>query len=96
MITVGLKTLKNKLSQYVRLAQSGETVLISDRDRVVAELVPPNAGRAERVGDAALADAVRSGLVTPALLPPGPPPSTAGVSPLSEVLEELETDRAES
>ena len=33
---VGLKILKNKLSEYVRLAAGGETVLITDCDRVVA------------------------------------------------------------
>ena len=37
---VGVKVLKNKLSEYVRLAAGGETVLVTDRDRVVAELVP--------------------------------------------------------
>jgi hypothetical protein len=31
--TVGLKTLKNKLSEYVRLAAAGETVVITDRKR---------------------------------------------------------------
>src|SRR5206468_7483440 len=36
MRTVGLKTLKNKLSEYVRAAASGETVIITDRGRVVA------------------------------------------------------------
>ena len=36
MRSVGLKILKNKLSEYVRLAAGGETVLITDRDRVVA------------------------------------------------------------
>ena len=41
MRTVGLKTLKNKLSQYVRLAASGETIVITDRNRIVAEIVPP-------------------------------------------------------
>ena len=45
MRAVGLKILKNKLSEYVRLAAGGETVLVTDRDRVVAELVPPGAGR---------------------------------------------------
>jgi antitoxin (DNA-binding transcriptional repressor) of toxin-antitoxin stability system len=39
MRAVGLKVLKNKLSEYVRLAQGGETILVTDRDRVVAELV---------------------------------------------------------
>ncbi len=47
MRTVGLKILKNKLSEYVRLAAS-ETVLVTDRNRVVAEIVPPGAGR-ERI-----------------------------------------------
>jgi antitoxin (DNA-binding transcriptional repressor) of toxin-antitoxin stability system len=41
MRAVGLKILKNKLSEYVRLAREGETVLVTDRDRVVAELGPP-------------------------------------------------------
>ena len=41
MRSVGLKVLKNKLSKYVRLAAAGETVLVTDRDRVVAELIPP-------------------------------------------------------
>lgn len=45
MRSVGLKTLKNKLSEYVRLAAGGETVLVTDRDRVVAEIVPPRSGR---------------------------------------------------
>jgi antitoxin (DNA-binding transcriptional repressor) of toxin-antitoxin stability system len=40
MRSVGLKTLKNKLSEYVRLAARGETVLV-DRDRVIAEIGPP-------------------------------------------------------
>jgi antitoxin (DNA-binding transcriptional repressor) of toxin-antitoxin stability system len=36
MRTVGIKVLKNKLSEYVRLAAAGETVQVTDRDRVVA------------------------------------------------------------
>jgi len=43
MRTVGLKTLKNKLSEYVRLAAAGETIVITDRDRPVAEIGPPRA-----------------------------------------------------
>jgi antitoxin (DNA-binding transcriptional repressor) of toxin-antitoxin stability system len=41
MRTVGLKTLKNKLSEYVRVAASGETVVIAGRNRIVTEIVPP-------------------------------------------------------
>jgi antitoxin (DNA-binding transcriptional repressor) of toxin-antitoxin stability system len=94
--TVGLKVLKNKLSEYVRLASQGETVLIADRDKVVAELVPPQPGRAETVSDAMLASLVREGVVTPALVGPGarprvPPPTEK----LDEVLADLASDRAE-
>ncbi len=39
MRTVGLKVLKNRLSEYIRLVGSGETVLVTDRDRLVAELL---------------------------------------------------------
>jgi antitoxin (DNA-binding transcriptional repressor) of toxin-antitoxin stability system len=95
MRTVSIKSLKDKLSEYVRLAGAGETILITDRDRVVAQLVPPARTRAERLPDALLAEAVRSGVVTPAPLPPGAPPETPGVAPLDEILGELDRDRAE-
>ena len=41
MRAVGLTVLKNKLSEYVRAAAAGETVLVTDRDRVVADIGPP-------------------------------------------------------
>ncbi len=93
---VGLKVLKNKLSEYVRLASQGETVLIADRDRLVAEIVPPRAGRTGDVPDALLAEMVRRGVVTPALLPPGTRPATPpGTVPLTELLSELDHDRSD-
>ena len=46
MRAVGIRLLKNRLSEYVRLAAAGERILVTDRDRVVAELVPPRAGTA--------------------------------------------------
>ena len=45
MKSVGIKVLNSKLSEYVRLAASGETVLVTDRDQVVAELGPPRETR---------------------------------------------------
>jgi antitoxin (DNA-binding transcriptional repressor) of toxin-antitoxin stability system len=94
MRAVGIKTLKNRLSEYVRLEAAGETVLISDRDRVVAQLGPPEAGRSTGVVDALLADAVRQGLITPASLPPGePPPAPPGVMSLKQLLAELDQSR---
>lgn len=41
MKTVGLRELKNRLSEYVRHVRNGETVTVTDRGEVVAELVPP-------------------------------------------------------
>ena len=94
MRAVGIKVLKNKLSEYVRLAAAGETVLISDRDQVVAQLGPPEPIRAKELADALLADAVREGLITPALLPPGePPPAPPGVMTLEQVLDDLDQSR---
>ena len=95
MRAVGLKILKNRLSEYVRLAASGETVLVTDRERVVAELVPPGAGREVTAADALPADAVRRGWLTPAL---GASDSTIPHRPtakLAVLLAELDLDRAD-
>jgi antitoxin (DNA-binding transcriptional repressor) of toxin-antitoxin stability system len=95
MRAVGIKVLKNKLSEYVRLAASGESVLVTDRDRVVAQLGPPPPHRAENVADAVLAQAVREGLITPAALPPDTPPPAPppGVMTLQELLADLDRSR---
>jgi antitoxin (DNA-binding transcriptional repressor) of toxin-antitoxin stability system len=92
MRAVGLKVLKNKLAEYVRLAAGGETVLVTDRDRVVAELVPPRPGRGEAVADAQLADLVRRGIVTPPVHGSGVPPSLP-VAATEALLAELTADR---
>jgi antitoxin (DNA-binding transcriptional repressor) of toxin-antitoxin stability system len=95
MRAVGLKVLKNKLSEYVRMAAAGETVLVTDRDRVVAELGPPREGRSATAGDALLAELVRKGWMTPARTVRGGPPPTRPVAPLADILGELEEDRAD-
>jgi antitoxin (DNA-binding transcriptional repressor) of toxin-antitoxin stability system len=92
---VGLKVLKNRLSEYVRLAASGETVLITDRDRVVAELIPPAPGRGDAVDDAVLAELVRAGCLTPPLLGPGGRVPRSPVARLATILEELDRDRSD-
>jgi prevent-host-death family protein len=56
MKVVGIKQLKARLSEYVRLAKAGETVLVTERDEVVAELRPahrqrPMADRLEELLD---------------------------------------------
>ncbi len=40
MKTVNIAELKNRLSTYVRFARNGEEVLIKDRNRPVAKLIP--------------------------------------------------------
>jgi antitoxin (DNA-binding transcriptional repressor) of toxin-antitoxin stability system len=40
MKAVGVKQLKARLSEYVRLVRAGETLLVTDREEVVAELRP--------------------------------------------------------
>jgi len=97
MRSVGIKALNSRLSEYVRLAASGETVLVTDRDRVVAELGPPRETRSPILADAFLADAVRKGWLTPPLTVnrEGKPPPRAPVMPLAEILEGLDADRSE-
>jgi antitoxin (DNA-binding transcriptional repressor) of toxin-antitoxin stability system len=93
MRTVGLKVLKNKLGEYVRLAASGETVLVTDRDRVVAELVPPRSGRSPLLADAFLAEAVRKGWVTPPTITSTELPPRKPVVEFSILMDEARRDR---
>jgi antitoxin (DNA-binding transcriptional repressor) of toxin-antitoxin stability system len=95
MRAVGLKVLKNKLSEYVRLAQGGETILVTDRDRVVAELVPPGPSRSPDVSDAVLAELVRGGWITPAASPRTDVPQSTPVARFNDLMRELEGDRAD-
>jgi antitoxin (DNA-binding transcriptional repressor) of toxin-antitoxin stability system len=86
--------LKNELAEYVRLASQGETVLIAEGDRVVAELVRPRPGRAETVSDVVLASLVREGVVTPAMVGPGAPPRVPSpTEKLRDLVRELDKAR---
>jgi antitoxin (DNA-binding transcriptional repressor) of toxin-antitoxin stability system len=95
MRKVGLKVLKNKLSEYVRLATNGETVLVTDRDRVVAELIPPRTPQEASTAEASWAELVRQGIITPAANPKGPLPKPTPIMTLEELLRELDEDRAD-
>jgi len=48
MSVVKVSDLKNRLSHYLRLVRGGESVLVTDRDRVIARIEP--------AGDLAAAD----------------------------------------
>ena len=91
MRSVGIKVLKDKLSEYVRLASSGETVLVTDRNRVVAELVPPRP--ASNDADARWAELIRRGIITPAKNPGGPIPKGLAIMSLEELMADLDKDR---
>ena len=95
MKAVGLKVLKNKLSEYVRMAEGGETILITDRDRVVAEMVPVTPGRSPWVDDANLAELVRKGWLTPPANPGGPIPKSHPIMTIDEVLRDLDEARSD-
>ena len=41
MITVGIRELKNRLSEHLRMVRRGEEILVTDRGEVVAELRQP-------------------------------------------------------
>ncbi len=89
---VGIKTLRDRLSEYVRLAAGGETVLVTDRDRVVAVQRPPE-GRGPTVSDAWLAEAVREGWMRPPLTSATDAPPRRPVAALADALRGLSADR---
>ena len=91
-----MKMLNSWLSEYVRLAASGETVLVTDRGRVIAEIGPPKVTRSPMLADAMLAETVRKGWLTPPLLPgAGKLPTPQPVAHLQDLLGELDGDRSE-
>jgi prevent-host-death family protein len=42
MKTVGSRELKNRLGRYLGLVPKGETIVVTDRGKTVAHLVPPS------------------------------------------------------
>lgn len=92
MAIVGLNLLKNKLSEYVRLAAAGETVIVTDRGRVVAEIAAPHS----RPGLTPFEErGVREGWLTPAKDPSAPLPPRIPLVPFDQLMRELEDDRAD-
>lgn len=51
MRAAGVREVKNKLSEYLRLVAEGETVLVTDHGRVVAQITPPPLGTAPATSD---------------------------------------------
>jgi antitoxin (DNA-binding transcriptional repressor) of toxin-antitoxin stability system len=93
MRSVGLKVLKSRLTEYIRLAAAGETVLITDRGRVVAEIIPPQSGRNPFLEDAVLAEMVSEGWLTPPVLAGTDPPPRKPVMTLRDLMQAMQQDR---
>ena len=91
---VGIKELKNKLSEYVRAAAAGKTVLETDRGRVVAELVPPRSRPNASPAEQRMGELVRQGLLTPASVArKARLPRRKPMSGIAEVLRDLDASR---
>lgn len=73
--SVGLRELKNRLSEYVRRVRAGHRLLITDRGQVVAELRPPGDAGADPGSDSGLAQLVKRGSLSPGA------PNNAGLYP---------------
>ena len=95
MQEIGIKALKNRLSEYVRVAAAGQTVLVTDRGRVVAELIAPRVPQDASAEERHLGELMRQGVLSPAKvgpqarLPRGAPRAT-----LDQVLRDLDDSRA--
>lgn len=94
MRAVALKELEERVGEYVHLAEGGETILVTDRDRVLAELVPPQRSVVPLPPQGPLADAVQKGWIRPAASAIGTPPRIPVIS-LSDLLQELQRDRSD-
>lgn len=72
MKEVGIRELKNRLSEYVRLVREGEVVMVTDRGQVVAELRPPEPDSELARKYPKLVEMARRGLARLPLKPNGP------------------------
>jgi prevent-host-death family protein len=64
MKTVGVRELKNRLSEYIRQVRAGESVSVTDRGQVVAELTPPGHGPTDASVPTGLLSLAKQELVT--------------------------------
>ena len=95
MKEVGIRELKNRLSEYVRLVRSGEVVMVTDRGEVVAELRPPGGGEAIEQHPG-LADLARRGQIR--LGEPNRPglyPALSAVTPPGTAARLLDEERGD-
>jgi prevent-host-death family protein len=99
METVGIRELKNRLSAYVRKVEAGDVVIVTDRGRIVAELVPPGHGAVRPGVPPGLIELARRGkarlptrTVDPASYPLMPPVDLGGET-LEQMIDWVRGDR---
>jgi len=66
--TVGIAELRQNLSRYLRRVENGERLVVTDRNRPVAELGPPpsiGAGLDRLIAEGRVARPIRRGLPAP-------------------------------
>jgi len=96
MKVVGIRELKNRLSEYIREVRAGEDLLVSDRGEVVAELTRPRRQALDPAIPPGLAELARKGLAT--LGAPNDPelyPDLPAVVPAGTVERLLDEERGE-
>jgi antitoxin (DNA-binding transcriptional repressor) of toxin-antitoxin stability system len=95
MKAVGVRELKNRLSEYLRMVRRGEEILVTDRGTVVAEIRPPGRHYADTRFPALLELAREGGVRL------GPPnraelyPALERLLPEGEAARLLDEERAE-
>jgi len=89
MLQIGIRALQASLSEFVRRAANGETIVVTERGRPVAELVRHRS--TELPGP--LAELVRRGEVTLATKPPGLPRVRGRMRPGSSLSEVVVQER---
>ena len=60
MISAGIRDLRNRLSYYLRKVKKGEKILITERDQVIATILPVERGEE----DSRLLSLVKEGFAT--------------------------------
>lgn len=65
MRAVGVRELKNRLSEYLRAVRAGEAILVTHRGEVVAEIHRPGEQPADGDLPPGIAALVREGVLTP-------------------------------
>jgi prevent-host-death family protein len=90
MTTVGVAELRQNLSKYLQLVGRGERLVVTDRNRPVAELSPPSSSTGEAldrlIAEGRVSRPARRGL-------PEPLQMTGDPHALSRALDEIRSDR---